>query len=180
MTNDLQTMGLTQELDVKTTPLACRALIEASAGTGKTYSLKHLVLRLLIEGETPVTIDRLLLVTFTKAATGELSQRIRTELQSLADRLLADRPGADETLEQQIALWIDSGIDVDTILARVQNALSNFDDARVYTIHGFCQRMLKDNVFSSGSDYGYRLDDTDEFVRQTVEEFLPFPKKPIG
>lgn len=172
MTKDVLTQSLQQELDVKTTSLACRALIEASAGTGKTYSLKHLVLRLLIEGETPVTIDRLLLVTFTKAATGELSQRIRSELQALADRLLTGRAGTDETLEQQIALWIDGGLDVDTMLARVQNALSNFDDARVYTIHGFCQRMLKENVFSSGSDYGYRLEDTDDLVRQTVDEFL--------
>ncbi len=64
-------------------PLAGPALIEASAGTGKTYTIVNLYLRLLLgHGCSPLTVDKILVVTFTKAATAELKERIRKRLHS--------------------------------------------------------------------------------------------------
>ncbi|MGN1209971.1 MAG: UvrD-helicase domain-containing protein, partial [Duodenibacillus sp.] len=68
--------------DLKTASLSGRYIIEAGAGTGKTYSLEHLVLRLLIE--TKATIDRILIVTFTKSATAEIAERVRGMLERIS------------------------------------------------------------------------------------------------
>ena len=81
----------------------CR-LLEASAGTGKTFALAHLVLRLLSEGNTPLQVEQLLVVTFTEAAAAELSDRIAQRLQE-ALRLMqgADGSTADQPLQDWFA-----------------------------------------------------------------------------
>ena len=72
--------------DVATAPLLVPTLLEASAGTGKTFSIKHLVLRFIVEAGIP--INHLLVMTFTRAATAELKARIESHLTE-ADRPLA-------------------------------------------------------------------------------------------
>lgn len=122
-------------------------LLEASAGTGKTYTIAGLYLRLLLEGR--LALEQILVVTFTNAATAELRLRIRRGLvaarQALATGAAApgDGPLVESLLvapEAQRADW----------RARLEIALERFDAAAVFTIHGFCQRLLGERAFESG------------------------------
>lgn len=125
-------------------------LIEASAGTGKTFALTTLVLRLLLEHGA--TMSQLLVVTFTRAATQELRQRLRRRLR-IARRLL-DTP---EALPQGEAAITDAVLraaivrDGDVLVRqRVEAALLQLDEATVSTIHGFCHRALREFGFRAG------------------------------
>lgn len=100
------------EFNVIDSPLCGRKLIEASAGTGKTYSLIHIVLRLIVEERIP--IERLLLVTFTKAATAELKMRVRELLiraQQAYEDCRDDDTRYDPTLIALIKKWRQAKID---------------------------------------------------------------------
>jgi exodeoxyribonuclease V beta subunit len=121
-------------------------LLEASAGTGKTYTLVGLLLRLLLEGR----IDRLeqaLVVTFTIAATEELKTRLRSAI----EQLLAVIGGApcDEPLYRRLAT-------LDGAEQRLRQALDDFDRAPIATIHGFCKRLLDESAFETRQPF--RLD----------------------
>ncbi|MBS3905215.1 MAG: UvrD-helicase domain-containing protein [Simkania sp.] len=97
--------------------------LEASAGTGKTFTIEHLFVRWISEG---IAIKEILVVTFTKAATQELSQRIHQRLQKMLVVM--------EDLEKKL---------------RIEAALACYDEARIFTIHGFCQTMLRQNFLQS-------------------------------
>ncbi len=115
------------------------AVIEASAGTGKTYTLEHLVLDILIRGEA--RIEEILVVTFTDAATRELRERVRMLI-----RRLCDQSGDLAPNEDPGAYWkID-----DVIRSRLREALFRFDGAQISTIHGFCNRVLSEQAFLGG------------------------------
>jgi exodeoxyribonuclease V beta subunit len=128
-------------------------LVEASAGTGKTYSITWLVVRLLLEQE--LRAEDLLVVTFTIAATEELDSRIRvhinevlarwprTEIEATEDKL----GGELWTLYQRLTLE-----QRDEAPKRLQHALDHFDLAQISTIHGFCGQMLRDYPLESGVD----------------------------
>ena len=142
--------------------------IQASAGTGKTYALTTLVARLLVEEQ--VGIDKLLVVTFTNAATGELRDRIRRTLTGTLTRL---RTGAGE--DQAAALaerWEDQGIARADAASRIARALQDFDRANVATIHAFCQRALTEFAFDGALPFGFELggDDTLD-VAAAVRDF---------
>ena len=133
---------MSKVFDVVKTPLLGRHLIEASAGTGKTYSLIHIVLRLIIEENIP--IDRLLLVTFTKAATAELRQRVRNLLIEAHEAFLEAKDEDeryDKTLLKLIAKWHVLGIKEEVF----KEAIDRMDDASICTIHSFCQKMLDEH-----------------------------------
>ncbi len=127
-------------------PLDNHVLIEASAGTGKTYTIEHLVVHLLLHGGC--RIDEILVVTFTEKATGELRARLRAMLEKLltqaTDEAPTDRPawqlGPDER-------------------RRIGEALSSFDAAAIFTIHGFCQRVLGEYAFHNGQLFSRELVD---------------------
>ncbi len=128
------------------TPL-CKGinLIEASAGTGKTYAIAMLVLRFVVEQD--ITIDQLLVVTFTKAATEELRSRVR---QRLADAKRALAGSADE-VDSNVANWLENlDMEPELIRRRLDLALLNIDRAGIFTIHGFCQRVLSEHALESG------------------------------
>lgn len=108
-------------------------VIEASAGTGKTYTLEHLVVQCLLDG---VPLEKLLVVTFTKKATLELISRVRAKLEELVN---LDRDVGREG-EPSWAI----GDEQKELLRR---ALNSFDRATISTIHGFCQQVLKDAAF---------------------------------
>ncbi|HET6281478.1 MAG TPA: UvrD-helicase domain-containing protein [Polyangia bacterium] len=120
------------------------AVIEASAGTGKTYLLEHLVLDRLIE--TDLGLESILIVTFTEKATGDLISRLRAAI----DRLLAfaGAPAArdeDATPADSARYWrLD-----DTARSRLLRARQSFDRATISTMHGFCQGVLTENAFIS-------------------------------
>ena len=133
-----------KSLDLLTIPLEGRNLIEASAGTGKTYTIANLYLRLLLETQTDVR--NILVVTFTEAATKELRERIRRNLTLAYSGL--DLPIEDETVKSildQASLMKSP----DDIRSRLRKALVSFDEASIFTIHGFCKRLLHDHSFES-------------------------------
>lgn len=123
-------------------------LIEASAGTGKTYTITMLVLRLLAEENVP--IEQLLIVTYTKAATEELRSRIRERLLEARDLLADDVAGGEKTVDPTLAGWRDKILNPAEPLARIERCIGDFDLAPIFTIHGFCQRVLGEHALVSG------------------------------
>ncbi len=115
------------------------AVIEASAGTGKTYTLEHLVLDILIRGEAK--IEEILVVTFTDAATRELRERVRMLIRRVCDESGDLIPGEDPDDYWKIN---------DSIRSRLREALFRFDGAQISTIHGFCHRVLSEQAFLGG------------------------------
>jgi exodeoxyribonuclease V beta subunit len=138
-------------------PLDRHVVIEASAGTGKTFTLEHLVVELLLS--TDVTLDRVLVVTFTEKATNELRTRLRAKLeQLLAGR--GDPPSADA--ERGGDFWT---LDAEA-QQRLSRALHTFDGATIATIHAFCQRVLRENAFAGGRLFDEQhIDGRDAFGR---------------
>lgn len=149
-------------------PLRGRTLIEASAGTGKTYSLEHIVLRLVVE--RGIVIGRVLVVTFTKAATAELKSRIRGKLIAVRKLVTEGVAPTDKNLLEQFERWRE--LDPDLVRERLERAVREFDDAVILTIHSFCQKTLSDFVFTSGGSYGVDSGNENELLGRTAEEFL--------
>ena len=162
-----------EPLDPLRLPLQGERLIEASAGTGKTYTIAALYLRLLLglggnaAFSRPLSVEELLVVTFTEAATAELRGRIRSNIHEL--RIACLRQTTDNPLyaslldeiadKQQAAQWL--------LLAERQ-----MDEASVFTIHGFCQRMLSLNAFESGMLFEQQLiEDESELRYQACADF---------
>ncbi len=143
-------------------------LIEASAGTGKTYTITTLVLRLLLE--QGLRIEEILVVTFTEAATAELQHRIRGRLRNALERFEDPSPSQDELLE---ALFQRVGPEGrPQALRRLRAALTSFDLAAISTIHGFCKRMLQENAFESGVLFDTELiADQEPLLRELVRDF---------
>ncbi|NOQ37160.1 MAG: exodeoxyribonuclease V subunit beta [Methylococcaceae bacterium] len=127
-------------------------LIEASAGTGKTYAIAMLVLRFVVEKD--LNIEQLLVVTFTKAATEELKDRIRARLAEAKQAAYGRR----ENAEKSVLEWLDAlAIDKAIIKQRLEAALLNIDQAGIFTIHGFCQRILSEHALESGQLFDFEL-----------------------
>ena len=165
-------MSQVQPLDALSFPLQGSRLIEASAGTGKTYTLAALYLRLVLGHGAdnngfvrPLLPPEILVVTFTRAATAELRDRIRARLVEAAaafrlgnssdhflQRLLDDTPPA------QFA----------ACASRLSSAAEWMDEAAIFTIHGWCQRMLAEHAFDSGMRFGEALSDDNQQLLHTL------------
>ena len=158
---------LSKEFDAATTPIEGRMLLEASAGTGKTYSLMRVLLRLLIEKE--IQLDHILVVTFTNAATDELSSRLRSNLTELIEQIRLNQSGSVNDL---LDSWREKKYSQDEILEKLQTALNKIDDAAIFTIHGFCQRILQDYVFSSKGNYDFEIGDDSNAKDKALSTFL--------
>jgi exodeoxyribonuclease V beta subunit len=147
-------------------------LIEASAGTGKTWTLCGLYLRLLLE--RGLQVQQILVVTFTKAATAELRERIRSRIaETLAFVRDGAALGADPFVPRFVGvLRAQRGLADREIAARLELALRTFDEASIFTIHGFCQRALADAPFASQMPLTLDvLTDDGEFVQQAANDF---------
>ena len=141
-------------------PTDRHAVIEASAGTGKTFTLEHLVVELLLRGD--VTLDRILVVTFTEKATNELRQRLRAKLQELG----SEHDGPASQKDEGGGFWV---ID-ETARQKLHQALRSFDRATIATIHAFCQRVLRENAFASARMFQeQQVDGRDAFSRAMRE-----------
>jgi exodeoxyribonuclease V beta subunit len=138
-----------QELDVFAVPLGGVQLIEASAGTGKTWAICGLYMRLLLEQRH--TVQQILVVTFTNAATAELRERVRKRLVETLAGLQAGHPAtaADPFVPDLLASLRTRGADDADLQRRLAQALQDFDEAAIFTIHGFCQRALADTPFAA-------------------------------
>ena len=134
-----------QPLEITSCPLTGRNLIEASAGTGKTYTIAALFVRLIVE--KGLGVEQVLVVTFTRAATAELRERLYTALLQARNFLQGQAPAEPYLL----ALQVTDPQEQEQRLQRLQRALRDFDEAGIYTIHSFCQRMLVEHAFASSS-----------------------------
>ncbi|OOG44057.1 exodeoxyribonuclease V subunit beta [Rhodanobacter sp. C06] len=143
-------MNSTQALDPLRLPLAGTQLIEASAGTGKTWTIAALYLRLVLGhgGGAPLLPAQILVMTFTKAATAELRERIRTRLAEAAEAF-RDKRAPDDSLAALIADYPDAEQRA-RAARQLELAAQWMDEAAVFTIHGWCQRMLSQHAFASG------------------------------
>jgi exodeoxyribonuclease V beta subunit len=155
-------------LDLATINISGLNLIEASAGTGKTWTIAALYILLLLEKE--LRPEQILVVTYTKAATAELRERIRRRITTTLDLYSSGRAPADDDLER---LLISTRIqDPDRAIKLLTRALYSFDDAAIFTIHGFCQRALAENTFESGSLFGTdMISDQSSIVNQVRDDF---------
>ncbi|QSX35322.1 exodeoxyribonuclease V subunit beta [Shewanella avicenniae] len=164
-------MSTPQLLNPLTLPLHGARLIEASAGTGKTYTISGLYLRLLlgIGVESALTCEQILVVTFTNAATEELRDRIRSRIRQ-AYRACLGLPEADDFIQTLLAPLNDE--QRHQALIRLDLALKSLDEAAIFTIHGFCQRILSDLAFESSLlfEAEFTLDDS-EFLHHAVRDF---------
>jgi exodeoxyribonuclease V beta subunit len=124
-----------QPVELANHPLDGFSLIEASAGTGKTYTISHLYLRYLLERD--LKVQEILVVTFTNAATDELKHRIRQLITGVLHALEAPTDSQSK-MEDHFATWRGD----DQAIRRLQQALTDFDEVAVFSINGFCQRML--------------------------------------
>ncbi len=161
----------TIDLDVFACPLDGLRLIEASAGTGKTWNLCGLYLRLLLEKD--LEVQQILVVTFTNAATAELRERIRSRIVDVLAYLQRAAITADPFVARLVAaVESHAGIDRQRMLARLEAALHTFDEAAVFTIHGFCQRALSDTPFAAGLPFKLELLHDDQPLRlEAVSDF---------
>ena len=148
------------------TPLEGIGLIEAAAGTGKTHTIEGLFIRLLVE--TRLTVEQILVVTFTRAATAELRDRIYRRLAKTRDVLDGAPAGDDELLAHIAAVHPDP----QSARRLLRQALMDFDRAGIFTIHGFCQRVLHENAFETASPFhAEMIEDQAHIVAEVVDDF---------
>jgi exodeoxyribonuclease V beta subunit len=130
-------------------PLSGVQLIEASAGTGKTFTLSLVYARLVIEAR--LDVDAILAVTYTRAAAAELRERLRLQLQDALRRLELGgiEPDSDAPVERLLAAALQRE-PLPQLLARLRRAVAALDVAPIHTIHAFCQRALADHGLAAG------------------------------
>lgn len=126
------------------------ALLEASAGTGKTFSIEHLLVRLLLEEDPtrrePCRLKEILAMTFTRAATREMKGRMRTNI----ERAIAGLEGAErDLLPDYLKVHLEAGPEgKKRAIQRLKEAWNSFDEAQIFTLHGFCSRLLQEHAGS--------------------------------
>lgn len=161
-------MGSRAEIfDAAGTPLqAGTTLVEASAGTGKTFAISMLVLRAVVE--LGVDLKQILVVTYTVAATEELRERVRMRLIDTKKLLHGVNGDPDEVLRE----WVSRISDRKEAKKRIDLALLDIDAVSIHTIHGFCQRILTEQVLESGQLFDMDLvSDTVSIRTELLQDF---------
>ena len=154
-----------KSFDLLESPLEGTNLIEASAGTGKTYTIAGLFLRLILE--KGFSVNDILVVTYTVAATEELRDRIRKKIREAMEAFSAGG-SPDEFLKG----LVQKNPDPKAAIGLLQEALHDFDEASIFTIHGFCQRTLHESAFESGSLFDTELiPDQERLKEEIVRDF---------
>jgi exodeoxyribonuclease V beta subunit len=127
---------------------ASTTVLEASAGTGKTFALAGLVTRYVAEGAA--TLDQMLLITFGRAASQELRDRVRRQITHAAAAF--DDPSL--VGDNQLVAYLLEGTDAERSARkqRLRDALAGFDAATIATTHQFCQLVLKSLGVAGDSD----------------------------
>jgi exodeoxyribonuclease V beta subunit len=152
-------------------------VLEASAGTGKTFTISALVTRFVAQG---VPLGNILAVTFTRMATGELRDRVRRQLVNTEDHL-ARHLGAGEAIpaEDEIAVHLaqespeaqEGRPHLDAVHQRLADAVAGFDSATIATTHGFCQLVL-DGLGSAGdvAAGATLVEDPSDLIEEIVDD----------
>jgi len=152
-------------LNLLSTELSGLNLIEASAGTGKTFTITGLYVRLVLE--MGCRVDSLLVVTFTNAATAELRERTRGRL---VEALQAFESG--ESSDPFYQGLLAQSPDHEQAQRRLRLAILGFDQAAIFTIHGFYQRVLSEHAFESGMPFDSELvSEQTELLQEIVADF---------
>ena len=152
-----------------------KVLIEAAAGSGKTYTIQYLFLRLLLERDD-LEAGNILVVTFTEAATEELKARIREILKDAARRLAKVTksrpldPDTDGDLGRVLIQALGKGKSIAELKGRLRRARAALDEVVIATIHGFCHRILNDYAFECGTRPDLELVQDSRFFLQIVAE----------
>jgi exodeoxyribonuclease V beta subunit len=142
-------------------------VVEASAGTGKTYAIAMLVLRFVVEHH--VLVDELLVVSYTRAATDELRSRIRSRLLDARDILVK---GAEAGHDATLRAYMEGLSHKERSRKRLELAILDMDRAAIFTIHGFCQRMLQEQALESGQLFDMELTaDTSQIRKDLVADY---------
>lgn len=168
-----------KHLDLTTVPLNGKNLVEASAGTGKTYTISNLYLRFILEAG--LQVDQILVVTFTEAATRELKERLRENL-DYACRILKTADKGEEfkdhpddplyTIIKNFCQPLAISEKIKQAAKRLRHAVLSFDEAAIFTIHGFCQRMLSENALESALPFKFEvLSDESKIIRVVVQDY---------
>jgi exodeoxyribonuclease V beta subunit len=153
------------KLEPATLKLSGRHLIEASAGTGKTYNITRLYLRLLLERQLPV--QNILVMTFGNAATEELRGRIDRELRNAAARW--GQLGQEDDFFEKL----EAGVEPKLAQGLLQRALLHLDEASIFTIHSFCKRVLSQHALASDLALDLEMEvDTSEQMLEAVRDWL--------
>ncbi|MDP6979746.1 MAG: exodeoxyribonuclease V subunit beta [Myxococcota bacterium] len=141
-------------LDAFEVDLRGTTLIEASAGTGKTFTITTLYLRLVLDER--LSVDKILVITYTRAASAELRDRIRRRLGEALHAFETGETGDDDVLADLLSRFTTNA--QRTLATRyLVDALADFDEAAILTIHGFCQRALREYAFESRSAFDVEL-----------------------
>ncbi len=171
-------------LDLTQLPLEGRRLIEAGAGTGKTFTIAGLHLRALVEPsplkQRPLDITEVLVVTFTEAATAELRERIHARVKAAALAFDAESTDLEDPL---LSALVQQTPDPQATAARLRNCLSRIDQAPIFTIHGYCHRVLRDLALDSGQPLKHELiTDSRPMRERGIEDFWRrhFHAKPVS
>jgi exodeoxyribonuclease V beta subunit len=144
-----------KDFNVLTVELQGSKLIEASAGTGKTYSIAILVLRLIIEKNIP--IEKILMVTFTNAAVAELESRIRKFVR-LAYRFSSGKSIDDKTIKVAVGEPNEEKIEL------LRKAVQSLDSISVMTIHSFCRKTIDEFTFETNQSFDYEVVQDDSLI----------------
>ncbi|MBQ9682428.1 MAG: exodeoxyribonuclease V subunit beta [Neisseriaceae bacterium] len=168
---------LPQSFDALTMPIDGTSLIEASAGTGKTYGIALLFTRLILLEN--IKIDKIAVLTFTVAATAELKMRLRSRLIDVKNQLSNGQFPDNQTLDDKNLIQLfnlakNKDITASILLKNAQDALNNFDQAGIYTIHAFCRSILNEEAFACGVPFSLQMqttDDDNELKQKLAEDF---------
>ncbi len=158
---------MAKNFEVTSVEISKSNLIEASAGTGKTFSIAILVLRLIIEKE--ISINQILMVTYTKAAVAELEERIRKFIKT-ALHALENKSELDPIIKKIVddSIKLKSKEKVEQLL---KDAHLNIDESSVLTIHSFCQNTLTEFAFETSQLFDMEMiENIDEIINQQLND----------
>lgn len=146
-----------KKFEVETIELEGKNLVEASAGTGKTYSVSLLALRLILEKD--ISADKILMVTFTEAAAAEMAERMRRFIKQAYEAALGKE--VDETIKNIVKK-------TPNCLEKLRRAYMLLDEINVFTIHGFCNKILRELAFETDSNFDFNIIADDKAIFQEV------------
>ncbi len=139
-------------------------VVEASAGTGKTWTIERLYIKALLESSQPydvslpLSVENILVVTFTNDATNELKQRIATQIQTTINTLIVmNKQSLDSKDDIFLAYLATRAEQFEKDVTLLSRALQNFDQSAIYTIHGFCKRIIEDYQFECKTPSQFEL-----------------------
>ena len=156
-------------------PLQQSNLIEASAGTGKTYSIALLSLRLILQEKIP--IQEILMVTFTKAAVAELEIRVRSFVR-MAQQASKGLPIKDPAIVSIVENSINT-IGINETQRIINQAILFLDETAIVTIHSFCQRTLSEYAFETNQIFGSGAMSPSDIMELTIDQVNDFWRKQV-